>query len=168
MGALFHSLGIDGKLLLAQTVNFLLVFWLLSRFVFPKVLLFLEQRKQRIQQGLELTQKAEHEMERIGEARHRELEKARGEGEAITAASRAQASAREREVLAGAREDASEILVKAKEEAERARQDVLRQAREEIQKNALLVAEKILSRAMSQKDEEHMEKELTKELKQHV
>lgn len=168
MGELFYSLGIDGKLLLAQAANFLLVFWLLKRFVFPKIFLFLEQRKQKIEQGLELTQKAEHEMERIGEARHRELEKARGEGEAITALSRTRAAVREREVLAGAREDASEILERASKEAERARHDALRQAKEEIQKNALFVAEKILSRAVTKADEERMTKELTRKLEEHV
>ncbi|MCH7552349.1 hypothetical protein IIB49_03100, partial [Patescibacteria group bacterium] len=65
MAELFSNLGLDVKLLLAQAVNFLLVLWLLNRFVFKKILKFLEERKQGIERGVELTKKAEREIERI-------------------------------------------------------------------------------------------------------
>ncbi|OHA65840.1 MAG: ATP synthase F0 subunit B [Candidatus Wildermuthbacteria bacterium RIFCSPHIGHO2_02_FULL_49_9] len=168
MSELFSNLGIDPKLLLAQAVNFLLVLWLLNRFVFKKILKFLDERKQGIEKGVELTHKAQMEMERIGEARKRELENARKKAEEITAVARTEASVKEREVLAGARENAQDLLEKAQIEAERAKEDAVDKAKEEIQRRALLVAEKILERTLSEADEKRMAKELTNYLRENV
>ena len=83
MAELLSNLGINGKLLFAQIVNFLIIFALLGKFVFPKVIKFIEDRKEKIKKGLELTEKAEQEMQRINDARSRELEKARQAGEVL-------------------------------------------------------------------------------------
>lgn len=167
MAELFSSLGIDPKLLLAQVVNFLLVLWLLNRFVFKRILGFLEERKRGIEKGVELTQKAEREMERIGEARHRELQKARDEAEGILTEAKAKGTAAERELAAQAREGAELILQKAREESERKKQDALQEAKEELQRRAFFLAEKVLSRSLTKEDEKRMGKDLLKEVEHH-
>ncbi|MDP2735807.1 MAG: F0F1 ATP synthase subunit B [bacterium] len=149
MSELFSNLGINVTLLAAQAVNFLLVLWLLNRFVFKKMLRFLEERKLNIQKGVDLTKKAEREMERIGEARTRALTRARQEAEAMLLEARAKGTAAERKALEKAREDAEGIVRKAKEEGERKKQDAFRQAQEELQQSSFNLAEKVRSRTLT-------------------
>jgi len=164
---LFAGLGINPTLLIAQAVNFLLVLWLLNRFVFKKVLSFLEERKSRIERGVQLTGKAEREMERIGEARTRSLQKARGEVERMLLAAKAQGIETEKEAVERSRVLTQELLVKAQAEAERKKRDALLSAQEEMRKSAFLLAEKVLARSLTSEDEERMGDELVKEIKQH-
>ena len=117
MSELFNNLGIDWRLLIAQAVNFLLVLFLLKKFVFGKVIRHLEERRTRIEQGLELTDKAKREMDRIEESRHRELEKARAEGERVLADARSSAAEKEKAALVLVRVEAEKMLQKAKTEA---------------------------------------------------
>lgn len=165
MSELLQNLGIDPKLLLAQAVNFLLVLWLLNRFVFKRILGFLEQRRQNIQEGIELREKAGREMQRIDEARSRELQKARQEADSILSSTRAEAAAKEREIVGEARGSAEEVLQKAKAEAERQKEEAVRAAQKEIQQRALFVTEKVLARALTPEDERRMAKEVEEHLK---
>jgi F-type H+-transporting ATPase subunit b len=160
MAELFSNLGIDWRLLVAQTVNFLLILFLLNKFVFKKVIKHLEERRTRIEQGLELTEKAKHEMERIEDARHRELEKGREAGEKVLADARSVASTKEKEALAMVKTEAEKMLQKAKGEAEKEKTDAIRGAKDEAQKLAVLMAEKILGRSTTKADQDESAKEV--------
>lgn len=165
MSELFSNLGIDGKLLFAQAANFLLVLWVLHRFVFKKLVKFLEDRKQGIQEGVELTEKAKLEMERIGEVRHRAMGKAKELAESFIAESKVRGMEQEKEIVQKAREGAEGILAKAEEESERKRQDALRQAKAEVQERAFALTERVLMRSLSKEDEKRMGEDLVRELK---
>jgi len=161
MAELFSNLGIDGKLLIAQIVNFVIVLFLLNKFVFKKLIKHLEDRKQRIEQGLELTEKVEKEMGRIEDARHRELEKARSKGEAVLAEARSTASSHEKEALAMTRAEAEKMLLQAQAEAEKKKFDVIKRSKDEINQIAILMAEKVLSRSITKEDQDKAAKEVT-------
>lgn len=164
MEELFHNLGINGKLLLAQAVNFLLLFFILQKFVFKRLFVFLDERKKRIEKGLELTTKAEHEMQRIADSRHRELENARKAGEEILAENKTLATKQARDVANTARAEAEKIMLRAKSDAETAKQDALVKAKEEMREAVLMVSEKILARSLTKQDEERLAKEALGEI----
>ena len=113
----FDAFGVNWVALLFQIVNFLLLLYLLNRFLFRRVFALLDERQTRISKGLEDAEVA---------ARDREL--ARAEREAAVAEARKEAAA----LLANANKIATdtrdEILAKAKEDAEKATE----RAREEI------------------------------------
>ncbi|MDO8577419.1 MAG: F0F1 ATP synthase subunit B [Candidatus Wildermuthbacteria bacterium] len=164
MGELFEKLGINWKLLLAQAVNFLLVLFLLNHFVFKKLIVFLEERKKRIEQGIILRDKAERELQRTLDARHRELEGARKEAEGVVSKARAQAQQSSSEIVAQAKSREERMLISAKEQMVREKNAMVEKAEEEIRSQAVLFAEKILERTLNKKDQERMMKETLKEL----
>lgn len=164
MQELFSNLGINVKLLLAQAVNFLLVLFLLNHFVFKKLLVFLEERKKRIEQGIIMREKAERELQRTLEARHREMEQARKEAEGLVAEAKASAKESGQQIIGEAKSREERMLVQAKEQAQREKATMIGEAKEEIQAKAILFAEKILERTLVKKDEERMVKEALKEL----
>lgn len=168
MQDLFQNLGIDPKLLFAQAVNFFLVLWALNRFVFRKLLSFLEERKKKIEQGLELRDRAEKEVAQIGNARHRALQEVKKEAEAVLSETRDLARQREQELLKAAKEQKDAILLKAREQGERDKEDMLREAQQEIRMRALFLAEQALGRTLTPQDEERIAKEVVQALRSYA
>ena len=113
----FNAFGVNVPALFFQVVNFLLLLYLLNRFLFKRVFALVEERRSKIEKGLEDAESA---------ARDREL--ARAEREAAVAEARKEAA----EMLASANKIATdtrnEILAEARAEAEK----VTERAREEI------------------------------------
>ncbi len=112
-----EALGINLYVLIAQIVNIVILFFVLRALLFNRFLGMMEERKQRIQQGLEEADRAQErawEAERMYEERMEKIE-------------------REREAIIG----------EAKEEAKQLRAELLAQAREEAEEEARrIVAEK--------------------------
>lgn len=168
MQELFENLGIDWKLLLAQAVNFLLVLWVLNRFVFRKLLSLLEERRKKIEQGLELRDRAEKEVAQIGNARHRALQEIKKEAEVVLSHTRDLARQKEQKLLQAAREQQDAILLKAREQGEKDKEDMLKEAQQEIRMRALLLAEQALGRTLTPKDEERIAKEVVQALRSYA
>lgn len=164
MRELFENLGVNWKLLFAQAANFLLVLYVFKRYVFPRLFTFMEQRKKRIEQGLAFRDKVEQELTRIREARHREIENAKQQGETIMAESKTAAHAKTREALLLAKAEAERLLTGAQAQGTREKEGMIRQAKDEIARSALFVAEKFLSKTLTSKDEEKFLKEALQEL----
>lgn len=168
MKELFENLGIDGRLLFSQAVNFLLVVWLLNRFVFRKLISLLEERRKKIEQGLELRDRAEKEVAQIGNARHRALQEIKKEAEIVLSRTKAQAQQKERELLRAAKEQQDVILLKAQEQGKKAKEDMISGAQHEIRIRALLLAEQALGRALTPKDEARIAKEVVQSLQHYA
>jgi len=71
MSELFSQLGIDWKLLLAQGVNFVILLFVLTKFVYKPLMKMVEERKKKIELGIKGGEKAEHiikeaEEEKVG------------------------------------------------------------------------------------------------------
>lgn len=154
MQELFQNLGINGKLLFAQIANFLLILFLLKKFVFGKLIAHLEARRKRIEEGLELTEAAEREMKRIEDARDRELKEARAQAEAVMSEARGDVEEKRKKALELVRQEAERVLLHARGEAEKQRTDATKAAAEDIRKISLLLAEKVLARSLTKEDEQ--------------
>ncbi|MBI2577284.1 MAG: F0F1 ATP synthase subunit B [Candidatus Wildermuthbacteria bacterium] len=160
MSELFSQLGIDWKLLIAQAVNFLIVLVILHKFVFTKLIKLMEERRERIEKGLAMREEAEKELARAHEMRRNEIEKAKKEAEAVIAQAKTLGAERERQLVAKAREEAEKILYGAKEDIKRETQAVLQSAKEDILAMAMIAAEKVIDRSITQEDRIRMMKEV--------
>ncbi len=67
MSELIRQFGIDWRLLVAQAVNFFILFFVLWRFAYRPVLAILAERRKKIEEGLNMREEAER---KLGEARH--------------------------------------------------------------------------------------------------
>jgi len=155
-GGVTTKLGLDLKLLFAQAVNFLIVFWILKRFVFSKIVRFMEERRRYIQEGIEQKEKAEREMERVEEVRKIKISQAKKEADEVIKKAQKVIEEKREEILNEAKRRAEEIKEKAKREAEQQKQEKIKEAREEIKRIAVLVAEKTLERGLTEKEEKEL------------
>ena len=79
MSELFSKLGIDWRLLVAQLANFLILLFVLRRFAYKPLLKLLEERKQRIADGLANAQKAKSNLEEAEKERQEIISTAKKE-----------------------------------------------------------------------------------------
>ena len=116
------ALGLDGKAFVIQLITFLLVFYVLRRFVFEKIVDLLEKRRTTIEEGVRLTTEMQTEKEKL------EQEIAQAHKEA-----RAQAD----EVLTGAQEQASGIVKAAEESAQVKADKILVDSKQKLEQATL-------------------------------
>lgn len=138
------QLGINGPFLLAQIINFVLLYLLLNRFVFPPLRKMLEERKQRIVEGLTAADVARQEAEEERSRLMAKLEEERTEAQRRIAQASSQAERVKIDILTEARREAEEIRVRARAEAEAEKQRLLGEAQKQIAELALLATERVV------------------------
>jgi F-type H+-transporting ATPase subunit b len=121
----FAALGFDPKAFIIQLITFLLVFYILRRFAFGKIVELLERRRQTIEEGVRLTAKMSEEKEKLDKEVAQKLAEARRQADEIIAASHEQAKTMVKDAETAAETKAATILAEAKkkidEETARAR-----------------------------------------------
>lgn len=105
---LLSNLGINGKLLVAQIINFLILLFVLYKFAYGPILKMLEERTKKIEKGL-----------KDADESHKKL---------------AEIVQKEKEVMAEARKEAQAIIVKAEEQAKKSKDEIAVEAKAQAEK----------------------------------
>jgi len=122
MGELLHALGFDPVKFFFTIFNFLLVLWLLKKYVFGGIFKTLEERKIKIKESLEVAERAKKELEQAQLEASKIITQAKEEAEKIRKT---------------AEETQEQLIAKAKSEAERIVKEArltLEQEKKEIRK----------------------------------
>jgi F-type H+-transporting ATPase subunit b len=114
----FQALGFDPKAFLIQLITFLLVFYVLKRFAFGKIVELLETRRKTIEEGVGLTAKMREEKEKLEKEIAHQRAEARREADKVIANSQAQTAEIIRQAEDTAKEKADKILADAKQKIE--------------------------------------------------
>lgn len=146
-----EALGLNLNYLISYIVNFFLLYLLLKKFVFPSISKMLEERKQRIAEGLTAADAARREAEEERKQLMAQLEAERAEAQQRVAAASAQAEKVKEEILAEARREAEQIRTNAVLEAEAEKQRVLAEANKQIAELAMLAAERVVREGLDEK-----------------
>jgi len=141
---IIENFGINPLLLIAQIVNFLIIFFILKKFLFKPVLEILKKREKTIKEGL-----------RDAEEGQKTLEEAKEKEKSIL--KNAQISAEK--IIEDARLQGLEISKEAQDKARKETEDILRNARLQIEQE-YKEAEKKLALKVSQTAVEFLEKSL--------
>jgi F-type H+-transporting ATPase subunit b len=111
---LLDKLGIDWKLLVAQTVNFLIVLGVLYQFLYKPLIKFLEQRRARIEASLKEAQRIEGELKALEIKRDEVLGEARKAAQALLKQAEAQAETQRQETLVRVKGEAEKVIAEAR------------------------------------------------------
>lgn len=131
-------LGIDPKALLLQLITFLLLFIILKRFAFKKIIAVLEERQKTINKGVDLGREMEAEKQRLDEKADKILHDARKEADKIIAEGHTQAGQIIKEAEKTAQRKVNAMLDEARAHIS---EDIIR-TRKQLEKETLaLVAE---------------------------
>jgi F-type H+-transporting ATPase subunit b len=159
-----EHLGIEPNLLLAQIVNFLIIFFVLSKLLYKPILGMLEKRKKEIAAGLELTQKLREEEEKMNSRKEKLFEEARKEARNIVEAGKKEADAQAKEIVEAAHAQAEGIMVKGKEDVVALRTSMEKDVRHAAVDIAEAMSKQLLSQVLSAADQHKMIQKHLKEL----
>lgn len=165
---LFTKLGINGKLLFAQAANFLILFFVLKKFVFPKIWKVLEDREAKIKEGFAMRDRAEGELERIDTLKKTSIQEARREAERVMHEAKNDAERRRQELEREAKSRAQQILDGAETQARKEREELITRAQNSIAESVITIAERVLERSIGAHDEEKILREVVSVAKKHT
>src|SRR6185369_5995878 len=100
MEQVLTTFGVDWRLLLINAVNFGLLLLILWYFVYEPLTIVLEERRQKVSQGVRDAEASAIKLREIEESRSEVLAKAGSEADEVLRQSRLNAQAKEREIVA--------------------------------------------------------------------
>jgi F-type H+-transporting ATPase subunit b len=147
--AFFDAFGVDVFKLAFQVINFLLILYLLNRFVFRRVLALLDERQERIAKGLEDAESAARDRELARAEREAALDEARKEAQAMIARATKIAEDSRAEIVAAARAEAEKVAARATEEIAAEKQRAIAELRSQVADLALDAAGRLVKSEMN-------------------
>jgi len=143
------ALVVDPYWILVSIIQFLILYWLLRRFLWGPVTAALEDRARRIREGLDLAEASKLERERIKQEVEELLTQARREAAAIAERTTKAAEAAAADLRTRAKTEADRIREKGREDAQHLHDQALAQLRTEVASMVVLAASRILGKEIS-------------------
>jgi len=143
------ALVVDPYWILVSIIQFLVLYWLLRRFLWGPVTRTLDDRARRIREGLDLAEASKRERERIKEEVAELLAQARREAGAIAERTTKAAEAAAADIRTQAKGEADRIREKGRTDAQQLHDQALAQLRSEVAAMAVLAASRILGREIN-------------------
>ncbi len=147
MEQLFEAFGIDGKLLLAQLINFGVLFVALTWLLYKPVMKTLDERRAKIAQGVEDAEAASQKLAVADENAAQVVQGAETEAESIVASARELAGTEKSRIVKEAEARAAQVAADAEARAQETAAQALRDSEKEVARLAVLAAEKVLRKS---------------------
>jgi F-type H+-transporting ATPase subunit b len=142
------DIGINLPVLVAQTVNFVVLMLLLKMFVYKPVLNMLDQRRARIEEGLNAAQQGQASAAEAEKTAQAELDTARREGQNIVQNAQQAAQRLQEEGRAAAAQQTEAMLERARSEIGLERDQAIAELRREFADLTIAAAEKIIGQSL--------------------
>ena len=156
--------GIDGKLILAQAINFAIVAFLLWRFAFKPVMATLDERQHKIAEGLQFAEEAKTQLAETEKRQAEVLREANAEAQKILHEARENANRFEEKMKDETASQIDEMRKRAEESNELERQKMLSEVRQEIARLVVLTSGKVLQRELGDDEKARLDKAAAEEI----
>jgi F-type H+-transporting ATPase subunit b len=146
--ALIEAFDINLVGLVFQVINFLLLLYLLNRFLFKPLLARMDERSSKIEKGLEDAEAAARDRELARAEREAAVSEARKEAAEMVARANKIAEDTRNEILTDARAEAEKVTARAREEITAEKERAMAELRAEVAELALAAAGKLIRTQM--------------------
>lgn len=160
----FDAFGVDALKLGFQVLNFLLLLYLLNRFLFKPVLARLDERQVRISKGLEDAESAARDRELARAEREAALAEARREAQAMIARATKIAEDSRVEIVAEAKAEAEKVAARARDEINAEKDKAMAELRTQVADLALDAASQLVRAQMDQPTQRRLVAEFLSEV----
>jgi F-type H+-transporting ATPase subunit b len=138
-------LGLEGKVFVAQLVNFLIVVFILKKILYKPMQKMLNERQSKIERGLQDAQNAKIALENAGEERKKILAAAKNDADALSASAKASLEETKVRLTQDTKNRCEQILEDAKQKAAMEFENMNRQ----IGKISVDISGKVMSHVFS-------------------
>ena len=162
---LFGALGIDWRLLILQIVAFLILVWLLGKFVYPLLMKSVDERQKNIEEAAKAAKKAQESAAESEAETAKLLAEARKEAAEIVATAKIEAADIASTSEERARSSAEKIVADAHAQVSKDIEKARRELHDETLELIALATEKIVRKKLDKKADEALIVEALKEAK---
>jgi len=166
MNEVLKSFGIEKWILFWQMVNFGVLFLILWKFLYKPLRTIMQEREEKIQESLNKADALEKRSEKFEEELKEKMSAQRSEIEEIHEKARKTQEELKKELRAKAEEESAKIIQEARAATEQERKHILASVEKEVQKAAVLLAEKILEKEIDAKKQKELVDEALGRLKE--
>lgn len=159
-----EALGIDLKLLLAQIVNFTILFVILSKLLYKPITKMLGEREEKIGKGLKDSDEATKLLEGTKEAAEKIRDKAYKAADKVITDAKKEAVDQAAVIIKKAHDQADKIVKNANEEAGLAKDRALKEAKKELSNVIVMALDKIVGEELDSKMKDSLTAKAIEEL----
>lgn len=141
----------------AQIINFLIIFYLLKRFLYKPVLGMLKKREDKIKEGIKQAEESRLMLEKTIDEEKKILSKAQDTAKTIIEESRSQAIEVSQKIEEGTKRQAERILLEAKEQIDQESKETEKRLSEQVS----VLAEDMLAKSLEGLFGEKEQKQIT-------
>ena len=162
--AIFKKFDVTWPTLIAQMINFILVAFILYQFAVKPVMATLDERQQKIAEGLQYAEEMKDQLAATERERAQKVQEAAAEAQRILGETRDQAKEMIEAKTQEAAAQAEAIIRKASEATELERQKMLSEVRQEVARLVVETSAKVLTRELSAEEKASYSNAAAKEL----
>ena len=156
---LIKTFGIEWKLLIAQIINFFVLFFLLKRYAYKPILKMLEDRKDKIEKGLKDAEASQKKLMEIETKEKAVLTEARKQAQEIIAKAEEVAVKNKEEIIVAAKVQSEKILSDSAKKIETEKTLMFQEVKKQIAQLVVAATGKIIDEKMdASKDKTLIEK----------
>lgn len=148
MERLIEGLGISVPTLIAQIINFGILFALLYLFAYKPILKMLDARSQQVSESVKQTEQIKEQAARAEEESKKRIEAASKEGQEIIARAVKTGEEIRQQSQQDARREGEGLITRARAEIQRERDEAVTELRREFADLAVLAAEKVIQKSL--------------------
>jgi F-type H+-transporting ATPase subunit b len=158
------TFGVDWPHLISQIISFCLVAALLYFFAYDRILKVLEERRQRIAEGLANAEKIKAELDRTEAARQEVLSQANAQANKLIEEARAAAARVQEQETQKAIAAAEQIITKAREAAAQDHERMLAELRREVGRLVVETTGRVTGKVLTPEDQKRLAEETSRQL----
>lgn len=128
---LFEKLGIDPVILIAQIINFLVLVFLLTKFLYKPILKVLDERQKKIKKGLEEAERIKIKTQEIDKLSEEKIKKSLVEAQKIVQQAKEQAEKSKQGILEKTSQEIEEMKTKMAKEIDASQEAMIDKVRKE-------------------------------------
>jgi F-type H+-transporting ATPase subunit b len=162
---LFEALGLNLKILLAQFVNFAVLFFVLWKFAYKPIVAMLEKRRERVIQGVKDNEEAEIKLKQASTKETKIINEAKKDAAKIIEGAREKAEVKKQAILDETKEEVGVLINSEKEKIQQEKAETLKSLKKELSTLVILATEKVLQEKLEGAKDEALVAKAIKGLK---
>ena len=143
-----EGLGLDPRYTISQIVSFLILFFILRRFLYPPLMRILDERSERINTSLRQAEEIQQQLARTQAEYQEKMDEARRASQAIIQQATQIGEKLKNDIVADARREAESLLGRARAEIANERERAIADLRGQVADLALLAATQVIKRSV--------------------
>lgn len=164
MDSLIEVFHIDVKILIAQIINFGIVFAALYFLVLKPLLKMMKERSEKIEGGLKFSEQVEKDVKELQEKRGHILSEAQKKADAELENAKKMAEEKKKEILEEAQKKAQELSMVMRVQGEDERQKIVDRSKGDVLDLSFAIVAKVLGKKIGEKEDKEFTEKFIKNL----